>query len=99
MTQKRRERRIFTEQFKKQIVDLILSGKPQSEIIREYDLTPSSVPRWVNQYSRSGSFKEQDNLSDEQKELIQLRKYNKQLEMENDILKHAALIMGRKSKS
>ena len=45
MTQKRRERRIFTEQFKKQIVDLILSGKPQGEIIREYDLTPSSVPR------------------------------------------------------
>ena len=35
MTQKRRERRIFTEQFKKQIVDLILSGKPQGEIIRE----------------------------------------------------------------
>ena len=99
MTQKRRKRRVFTKQFKKQMVDLILSGKPQSEVIREYDLTPSSVPKWVNQYSQSGSFKEQDNVSDEQKELIVLRKSNKQLEMENDILKQAALIMGRKSKS
>jgi transposase len=41
----------------------------------------------------------QDNLTDEQKELIELRKRNAQLEMENDILKQAALIMGRKSKS
>ena len=37
-----------------------------------------------------------DNLTSEQKELIELRKKNKQLEMENDILKQAALIMGRK---
>ena len=98
MTQKRK-RRIFTEQFKKQMVDLVLSGKPQGEIIREYDLTPSSLPNWVKQYSASGSFKTSDNLTEEQKELIELRKRNRQLEMENDILKQAALIMGRKSKS
>ena len=56
MTQKRK-RRVFTEQFKKQMVDLVLSGKPQGEIIREYDLTPSSLPTWVKQNSQSGSFK------------------------------------------
>ena len=99
MTQKKRKRRIFTEQFKKQMVDLVLSGKPQGEIIREYDLTPSSLPYWVKQYSESGSFKESDNLTDEQTELIELKKRNRQLEMENDILKQAALIMGQKSKS
>lgn len=37
-----------------------------------------------------------DNLTAEQKELAELRKRNKQLEMENDILKQAALILGRK---
>ena len=36
-----------------------------------------------------------DNLTAEQKELAELRKRNKQLEMENDILKQAALILGR----
>ena len=40
----------------------------------------------------------QDNLTPEQAELIALRKKNKQLEMENDILKQAALIFGRKDK-
>ena len=40
-----------------------------------------------------------DNRSDEENELIRLRKEVQQLKMENDILKQAALIMGRKSKS
>jgi transposase len=64
------------------MVDLVLSGTSQGEIIREYDLTPSSLPNWVKQYSNSGSFKERDNLTDEQKELLELRKRNKQLENE-----------------
>jgi transposase len=42
------------------------------------------------------SNKTKDNLTEEQKELLELRKRNKQLEMENDILKQAVLIMGRK---
>jgi transposase len=42
------------------------------------------------------SFKKKDNLTEEQAELIKLRKQVKQLEMENDILKQAALIRGRK---
>ena len=37
-----------------------------------------------------------DNRTEEEQELIELRKRNRQLEMEVDILKQAALIMGRK---
>ena len=37
------------------------------------------------------------NLTLEEKRLIELEKENKQLKMENDILKQAALILGRKS--
>ncbi len=80
------------------MVQLHLSGKPQAEIIREYDLTPSSLPKWVQQYKNSGSFTEKDNRTSEENELIELRKLNADLRMENDILKQAALIMGRKSK-
>lgn len=61
-----------------------------------YDLTPSSLDKWVGQSQKSGSFKEKDHLTAEQKELMELRKRNKQLEMENDILKQVALILGRK---
>ncbi|PSK01719.1 IS3 family transposase, partial [Brevibacillus porteri] len=45
----------------------------------------------------TGSFKEKDNRTAEQTELIELRKENQRLKMENDILKQAALIFGRKS--
>lgn len=38
------------------------------------------------QADTSGSFKEKDNLTPEQKQLIELCKRNKQLEMENNIL-------------
>jgi len=92
----RRKRRTFSDEFKEQIVQLHSSGKPRSEIIKEYDLTPSSFDRWVSQYNSSGSFEEKDNRTPEEEELIKLRKRNQQLEMENDILKQAALIMGRK---
>ncbi len=85
----KRKRQTFTDEFKQQIVQLYQSGKPRKEIIREYDLTPSSLDKWVNQSQNSGSFKEKENLTAEQKKLIELRKQNKQLEMENDILKQA----------
>ena len=79
----------------KQLV-YIIYGKPRSEIIKEYDLTPSALAKWINNYNSSGSFKAEDNRSPEENELIELRKRNRQLEMEVDILKQAALIMGRK---
>lgn len=92
----KRERRKFTEEFKHQMVQLYLNGKPRQEIIREYDLTPSSLDKWLGQNKTSGSFKEKDNQTSEEKELFKLRKENKQLLMENDILKQAALILGRR---
>ena len=92
----KRERRTFTEEFKNQMVQLYLNGKPRKDIIREYDLTPSSLDKWIGQSKTTGSFKEKDNLTPEEIELNKLRKENKQLLMENDILKQAALILGRK---
>ncbi|BBN99992.1 transposase [Sporolactobacillus terrae] len=92
----KRERRSFSKEFKEQIVSLHASGKPRHEIIKEYDLTPSAFDKWIRQHETSGSFKEQDNRTPEQEELIHLRKENQQLRMENDILKQAARVSGRK---
>ena len=94
----RRPRRDFTEEFKLQMVKLYNSGKPIVEIVKEYDLTRSAFVRWINQYNKVGSFKACDNRTEEEKELIRLKKENQQLRMENDILKQAALILGQKSK-
>ena len=92
----RRPRRTFDEDFKLKIVQLIESGKPRKEVINEYDLTTSALDNWIKQYRGSGSFKLVDNLTDSEKELIRAKKQIKDLEMEVDILKQAALIMGRK---
>ena len=99
MNKIKRKRRTFTDDFKHQMVSLYQHGKSRSEIVAEYDLTPSALDRWITQASQSGSIKTKDNRSPQEQELIALRKELKQLRMENDILKQAALIIGRKSLS
>jgi transposase len=86
----------YKEEFKKQIVELINNGKNVTEIVNEYNIARSTVNKWVKDYSTSGSFKAKDNRTQEENELIKLRKENQRLKMENDILKQAALIMGQK---
>lgn len=90
--------RNYTEEFKKQIVLLVKSGKSSGAVAKEYGISKSSVTKWVRDYNNSGSFKAKDNRTPEENELIELRKRVKELEMEADILKQAALIMARKSK-
>ena len=92
----RKPSRTFTPELKIQIVQLYHNGKRKCDIIKEYDISASLLDKWIGQAESSGSFKEKDNRTPEQQELIELRKQNKQLLMENDILKQAALIMGRK---
>jgi transposase len=64
--------------------------------MREYDLSKSSISTWHKQFRASGTFTAEGNRSPEDKELRSLRKENRQLRMENGILKQAALILGRK---
>jgi transposase len=86
----------YTEEFKKQIVELVRNGKSPTEVVKEYKVARSTVNKWVKDYTTSGSFKAKDNRTKEENELIKLRKENQRLKMENDILKQAALIMGQK---
>ncbi|WP_220389562.1 IS3 family transposase [Bifidobacterium pseudocatenulatum] len=88
--------RHYDEAFKRQIVQLYENGKPAREVKDEYDVLHSTLHRWVQGIRNSGSTKAADNRTPEQNELIELRKRNRQLEMEVDILKQAALIFARK---
>ena len=94
----RKAKRTLTQEFKQQMINLYLNGKPRADILKEYDLTTSSFDQWLKQSQSTGSFKAKDNRTPEEQALIELKKENQQLKMENDILKQAALIMGRKSK-
>jgi len=86
----------YTDEFRDQIVRIFKSGKPAPQIAREYGITKTTVYAWAKKYDNSGSFRDKDNISPQEAELIQLRKDNKRLSMEVDLLKQAALIMGRR---
>ena len=89
-------RRTFTDEFKNQMVQLHLNGKRKCDIIREYDITGWALNIWIKWSLTTASFHDKDNRTPEENELIILRKENQKLRMENDILKQAALILGRK---
>ena len=88
--------RHYDEAFKRQIVQLYESGKPSREIRAEYDIARSIPRRWVQGIRNSGSTRAADNRTPEQNEPVELRKRNRQLEMEVDVSEQAAPVFARK---
>ena len=88
--------RHFTDEFKRQIVELVNAGKPKADVMREYDLSKSTVDRWVKSINATGSPHAADNRTPEESRLIELERENRRLKMEVDVLKRAALIFARK---
>jgi len=41
---------------------------PNAARVKEYDLTRSALMNWIQKYNKTGSFKESDNISEEEKE-------------------------------
>ncbi len=90
-------RRRYDEDFKKKIVKIYNQGNHSYRSLGdEYGVAAPTIRTWVLRYNNSNSFDVDDNRTEEEKELIELRKKVKQLEMENDILKQAALLLGKK---
>lgn len=92
----RRVRRQFSEEFKEGAVRLVLDeGKTVGAVARELDLTASALSLWVRQ-ARSERTKGKSGLmKDEREELTRLRKDNRELRMERDILKKASALFAR----
>ena len=88
--------RRFTDEFKRQIVELVNAGKPKAEVMREYDLSKSTVDRWVKAINLSGSPHAADNRTPKQNRIIELERENRRLRMEVDVLNQAALTFARK---
>ncbi|MGH9092984.1 MAG: transposase [Acidimicrobiales bacterium] len=86
---KRRDRRSFTPEFKQEIVERCRTGdRSIIEVARDFDLTVSSVRRWVAQAEVDAG--ERPGLtSEEREELSRLRRENKRLQADVDLLKRA----------
>ena len=89
----RRTRRSFTDAYKTGAVRLVLDeGKTVAAAARDLGLTESSLRNWVEQ-ARADRTKGKTGLTTEERtELAALRKDNRELRMERDILKKAAAI-------
>ena len=92
----RRARRRFTSEFKAGAVRLVLDeGKTVGAAARELDLTPSALGDWVARTQADRTKGRTGLTSEERAELAQLRKENRELRLERDILKKAAAFFAK----
>ena len=98
-TRSRRPRRRFTDEFKQQAVRLVLDeGKSVTGVARELDLVPSALGQWVKQAQADRTKGRTGLTTAEREELARLRKENRILQEEREILKKAAVFsIGRRN--
>jgi len=92
-----RLRRSFTPEFKAHTVELVrTSGKSVGEVCRDLDLTETAVRRWVAQTDIDAG--RRDGLTTaEREELSRLRRENRVLREEREILRKAAAFFAKET--
>jgi len=95
----KRKRREYTKEFKADAVRLVKKGgKSAFRVAKDLDLTPSALRYWIKQAEiDSGKGTEGALSTAEREELKLLRKENKQLMMEREILKKATAFFAKES--
>ena len=84
----------YTDEFRRETADYVISsGRPITECCRELGLSSKTVNRWVVERRRELSGEPDPKAED--RELRELRKRVRQLEMENEFLKKASAYFAR----
>ena len=95
-TPTRRPRRQFTDEFKAGAVRLVLDeGKSVGAAARDLDLTETALREWVRRAQADRSKGRTGLVVAEREELARLRKENRELRTERDILKQAAAFFAK----
>ena len=94
-----RKRRQYTPEFKAGAVRLVLDeGKSVTDVARDLDLTRSALDGWVRQAKIDAGRGAPGALTTaEKEELSRLRRENRELRMEREILKKAAAFFAKES--
>jgi len=71
-------------------MDLVRAGRTPEELSREFEPTAQSIWNWVRQQERDRGVRQDGVTSDEKEELRRLRRENRVLREEKEILKKAA---------
>ena len=94
-----RKRRVFTPDFKNEAVRLCKAGdRSVAQVARDLGLSQITLHKWVRQWKVDvGSANTGALTTAEREELQRLRRENKRLQMEREILKKAAAFFAKES--
>lgn len=96
----RRKRRAYTDEFKAGAVRLVLvEGRTVSEVAKDVDLTRSALDGWLARTRADAGHAKPGAITTRQRDaLTRLRRENRQLKMEGDILKEAEAFFAKESR-
>lgn len=80
----------YPQEFKRQMVELVRSGRTPQELCRKFEPSASAIRSRVRQADRDEGRGRDGRTSDERDELRRVKRENRQLRMEREILKDAA---------
>jgi transposase len=87
----------YPEEFRQQILELIRAGRTPDELAEEFEPTAQTIRNWIKQAELDHGQRHDGLTSDEKAELARLRKENKQLRLEREILSKAAAWFARET--
>jgi transposase len=87
----------YPEEFRQQILELIRAGRTPDELAEEFEPTAQTIRNWIKQSELDNGQRHDGLTSDEKAELVRLRKENKQLRLEREILSKAAAWFARET--
>ena len=94
-----RQRRSFTVEFKAEIVELCQRGdRSVGQVARDFDLTETAVREWVKQAERDAGTRGDGLTSSEREELAALRRDNRRLREDVEILKRATAFFAKETR-
>ena len=94
-----RNRPPYPAEYRRQIVELHRSGRSVESLAREFEPTSTTIANWVKQAQLDGGEREDGLTTDERSELRRLRRENRRLKLEREILEKAAAWFAREAGS
>lgn len=91
------KRPTYPPEFRRRVLELVRSGRSVNAVAREFDISRQTIMNWQKQDDLDSGRRDDGLTSDEHKELVQLRRENKRLKMEQEILSKAAAWFARET--
>ena len=92
-----KSRRAYAAEFGRQLVELVDAGRAPEELAREFEPTAQSIRNWVGESERNAGRGNGGLTTAEREELNRLRRENRQLRLEREILSKAAAWFARET--